>query len=420
MRQGYKQSDVGIIPEDWAVVPLSRTAKRITRGASPRPIDSPVWFDSRSSVGWVRISDVTRSGRYLTETTQRLSEAGIRRSRPVPAGSLIMSICATVGRPVETLIDACIHDGFVVFDQPVVDQAFLYHLLAALEPTWSKRGQTGSQMNLNTGLINACLVPIPQTEAEQKAIAAALSDMDALLAGLDRLIAKKRCLKQASMQQLLTGQTRLSGFQGDWETEPLASVVADLEAGVSVNSIASANHAATGELGVLKTSCIADGTFDPTEFKVIDSRDLDRAKLNPRRNTLIISRMNTPNLVGEVGFVEHDYPNLFLPDRLWMTRFRPESGICPRWLAYVLSSTATKQAIKDLASGTSGSMKNIAKAKLLALPLAFPSAREQEAIATILSDMDSELFSLEARRNKTRALKQGMLQELLTGKTRLV
>ena len=151
---GYKQTQVGVIPDDWDVVPLSNTAKRIKRGASPRPIDSPSWFDDESSVGWVRIADVTRSRRYLEETSQRLSHAGIRSSRFVGRGSLIMSICATVGRPIETRIDSCIHDGFVVFEEPKIEQSFLYHVLASLEPTWSRRGQTGSQMNLNTELIN--------------------------------------------------------------------------------------------------------------------------------------------------------------------------------------------------------------------------------------------------------------------------
>src|SRR5690554_495235 len=133
---GYKQTEVGVIPEDWEVIPLSQSTARITRGASPRPIDDPVWFDPNSAVGWVRISDVTRSNRYLKETVQKLSSQGISRSRPVASGSLIMSICATVGRPIETQIDVCIHDGFVVFDQPSLDQSFLYHTLVALEPTW--------------------------------------------------------------------------------------------------------------------------------------------------------------------------------------------------------------------------------------------------------------------------------------------
>ena len=189
MKSGYKQTDVGVIPTDWTTRTLGELSRSVTRGASPRPIDSPEWFDERSMIGWVRISDVTKSGRYLVETTQRLSDAGVRNSRFVPSGSLIMSICATVGRPIETRIDVCIHDGFVVFDRPAVDQSFLYYVLTELEPRWSSKGQTGSQMNLNTGLIKGTKIAIPSKEDEQRAIAAALSDVDALLAKLDQLIA---------------------------------------------------------------------------------------------------------------------------------------------------------------------------------------------------------------------------------------
>jgi Restriction endonuclease S subunits len=162
----------------------------IQRGASPRPIDSPIWFDRDSAVGWVRISDVPRVGMYLTETTQRLSEQGIQRSRPVPAGSLIMSICATVGLPVITKIDTCIHDGFVVFESLRVDQMYLYYVLKSLEDTWRQHGQTGSQMNLNTGIINTATITVPTTQAEQTAIATVLSDLDAEIAALEARIAQ--------------------------------------------------------------------------------------------------------------------------------------------------------------------------------------------------------------------------------------
>ena len=191
----------------WEVKRLGELA-RIQRGASPRPIDSPVWFDETSSIGWVRISDVTRSGMFLRETVQRLSVLGVQHSRPVDKGSLIMSICATVGRPVITEIDACIHDGFVVFDNLDADTFFTYYVLKWIEPDWSKHGQTGSQMNLNTGLIQGTRVSLPP-RAEQTAIAEALSDMDAELEALEQRRAKTRVLKQGMMQELLTGRTRL-------------------------------------------------------------------------------------------------------------------------------------------------------------------------------------------------------------------
>lgn len=192
---------------EWEVTQLGRIAK-IQRGASPRPIEDPIWFDENSSVGWVRISDVTRSGMFLDETTQRLSSIGVDHSRPVSSGSLIMSICATVGRPVITRIDVCIHDGFVVFDGLNADQRFVYYVLKWLEPTWSKHGQTGSQMNLNTGLINGAEILLPLRD-EQAAIAAVLSDMDLEMTTLEARRDKTRALKQGMMQELLTGRTRL-------------------------------------------------------------------------------------------------------------------------------------------------------------------------------------------------------------------
>ena len=208
-KSGYKQTEVGVIPEDWVTTSLFETTIRISRGASPRPIDNPKWFDERSNIGWVRISDLTKSNHYLKETTQRLSEAGVRSSRFVPSGSLIMSICATVGRPIETRIDVCIHDGFVVFDKPLVSKSFLYHVLVDLEPKWSTSGQTGSQMNLNTTLINNHRIPLPPTKAEQEAIATVLSDMDDEIISLEEKLSKLRQIKQGMMQELLTGRIRL-------------------------------------------------------------------------------------------------------------------------------------------------------------------------------------------------------------------
>ncbi|CTP90230.1 restriction modification system DNA specificity domain-containing protein [Xanthomonas translucens pv. phlei] len=192
---------------DWEVKRLGDLAQ-IQRGASPRPIDDPRWFDERSNVGWVRISDITSSGMYLNKTTQRLSPDGVAQSRPVDGGSLIMSICATVGRPIITNINVCIHDGFVVFDNLNADRSFIYYVLKWIEPGWSKRGQTGSQMNLNTGLINSTTINLPPLD-EQVAIASTLRDMEAEIAALETRRTKTQALKQAMMQELLTGRTRL-------------------------------------------------------------------------------------------------------------------------------------------------------------------------------------------------------------------
>jgi type I restriction enzyme S subunit len=193
---------------EWDVKRIGEVSS-IQRGASPRPIDSPIWFDELSRIGWVRISDVSKSDMFLSSATQRLSPLGVARSRQVEVGSLIMSIAATVGRPAITQIECCIHDGFVVFSNLKVEKTFLYFVLRDIEPKWSKQGQTGSQMNLNTAMIGGTEIMVPPTLAEQIAIAEVLSDMDSDLAALEVQAAKARAIKQGMMQELLTGRVRL-------------------------------------------------------------------------------------------------------------------------------------------------------------------------------------------------------------------
>jgi type I restriction enzyme S subunit len=120
-----------------------------------------------------------------------------------------MSICATVGRPIITAIDTCIHDGFVVFDNLRTNKHFLYYILRSIEGDWARHGQTGSQMNLNTDLINRTEVTIPNTESQQKRIAEVFLSMDAEIAALEQRHDKTRAIKQGMMQELLTGKTRL-------------------------------------------------------------------------------------------------------------------------------------------------------------------------------------------------------------------
>ena len=182
---------------------------RITRGASPRPIDSPIWFDNTSKVGWVRISDVTKSDKYLFHTVQKLSHKGIKSSRYVEKNNLIMSICATLGRPILTTTNVCIHDGFVYFKKLIINHEYLYYFLSFIQNDWSKNGQTGSQANLNTDLINNTRIYLSSDSIEQKAIATILSDMDTEIETLKTKLKKTKTIKIGMMQELLTGKTRL-------------------------------------------------------------------------------------------------------------------------------------------------------------------------------------------------------------------
>lgn len=193
---------------DWEEKKLGDISK-ISRGASPRPIDSPVWFNAQSNVGWLRISDATKAIKYLYSTIQKLSDKGIKNSRYVPKNNLVMSICATIGLPIITKIDVCIHDGFVVFNDTKIDKEYLYYFLAFIQNDWSKTGQTGSQMNLNTNMINNKTIKMPKDLPEQEAIATTLSNIDSEIYLLEQQLKKYIMLKQGMMQELLTGRIRI-------------------------------------------------------------------------------------------------------------------------------------------------------------------------------------------------------------------
>jgi type I restriction enzyme, S subunit len=214
-------------------------------------------------------------------------------------------------------------------------------------------------------------------------------------------------------------QTEVGVIPEDWDVKHLKQLINNLEAGVSVNSTDEENNSYRNEPSVLKTSSVFNGKFTPSECKKIAPRDIRRAKLNPQKETIIVSRMNTPTLVGECGYVCKDYNNLFLPDRLWITRFNRESHVSAKWLSYVLSYGRFSKAIKDTATGTSSSMKNIAKDAFLRISIPYPGEEEQRAIAQTLSDVDALIAALDKLIAKQRHLKTATMQQLLTGKKRL-
>ena len=203
----------------------------------------------------------------------------------------------------------------------------------------------------------------------------------------------------------------------DWGIRRIGDEIDSLNSGVSVNS--HEGDVSSNNPGILKTSSVSKGKFIPSESKRIIKRDLSRVKLNPKYDSLIISRMNTPELVGECGYVDRDYPFLFIPDRLWQTNFKQNSTINCKWLSYVLSSNKYRRIIKDIATGTSNSMKNITKDEFLEIHVPYPNKFEQEAIAEALSDTDNLILSLEKLIDKKNKIKQGVMQQLLTGKKRL-
>jgi type I restriction enzyme S subunit len=177
----FKLSELGEIPKEWNVIKIEDIAN-IRRGASPRPIKNPDYF-SDDGPGWIRIGDVTPVYKYINKTTQCLSDLGVSKSVKVTKGNLIMSICATIGKPVIVDMDACIHDGFVLFQniKANIDAEFLYYVLLRNEEFFKSQKQEGTQGNLNTTIVGNTAIALPNTIEEQNKITSIFNIIDILI-----------------------------------------------------------------------------------------------------------------------------------------------------------------------------------------------------------------------------------------------
>ncbi len=264
-------------------------------------------------------------------------------------------------------------------------------------------------------------VEIPELQ-EQKKIAQILSTWDKAITTTEQLLANSQQQKKALMQQLLTGKQRLldqngERFQGEWRECQLSDVVSSLDSGVSVNGV---EQDVEASYFVLKTSCVSDGVFSPYESKrVVEEQEITRLKEPLLDDSILISRMNTPALVGANAYVESAPENTYLPDRLWQVK-ADSNKVLMRWLAFWFSSEKTRTALSDLASGTSGSMKNISKKSVLAMSIRCPTMEEQQKIAAVLSAADQEITTLQQQLDHLKQEKKALMQQLLTGKRRVL
>ena len=203
----------------------------------------------------------------------------------------------------------------------------------------------------------------------------------------------------------------------DWTSHKLGELLEQPVSGVSV--LAQETTPTEFELGVLRLSCVTDGTFDPWDLKMPEKNQRHRLSVFAEADTILISRSNTPNLVGASAYVARDYPKSFLPDTLWLLRPKNRKHLSMRWLSYLIRSDDYRKNLQNIASGTSQSMKKIQKGAFLNLLAPVPPLPEQRKIADILSTWDEALETLDALIAAKTRQKQALMQQLLTGKTRV-
>lgn len=293
-----------------------------------------------------------------------------------------------------------------------VDSRFLFYLFSSpgVQRTILDQSIGSSVPGFNLGQLRAMRLRVPARLEEQKAIAEALSDIDALIGALDRLISKKRDLKQAVMHQLLTGQTRLPGFQGEcWRLLQLGQVASFHKGkGLSKNELNPAGPEPAIHYGELFT--FYGATILQPKSRTHGRNHYFRSVAN---DVLMPTSDVTPNGLAKASCVLVD--GIVIGGDILVIRTEPTS-VCGVFLSYLIRNS--EPAILSLVSGTT--VYHLYASDMKRFCARLPSRAEQAAIVEVISDLDAEINALEERRNKTRLIKQGMMQELLTGRTRLL
>lgn len=398
---------MGLTPEDWDVVTLGNVAT-IHDGTHQTPRYVPF------GVPFYSVEHVTSRDFSNTRFISRQEHRYLTRSFKIEKGDILMTRIGSIGDCV--LVDWDVEASFYVSLALLkVHGAYAPYVAAYSEsPQFQKEVEANSlpsatPKKINLGAISRIRLALPFDLEEQKSIARAWQDIDALLDELDRLIAKKQVIKQAAMQQLLTGEARLPGFDDEWETKCLADIV-DIRGGGTPST---ANpHFWNGDVAwctPTDITALRGGKYlIETERKIsLAGLEASSAEIVPPHSIIMTTRatigacaINVVPMATNQGF-----QNLV------------PLAVDPEFL-YYLMTTQTKR-LTQLSGGST--FLEIRKRQLQMLEIYLPSdLAEQQAIAAVLSDMDAEIEALEQRRAKTAELKQAMMQELLTGKTRLV
>jgi len=378
--KGYRKTDVGVIPKEWEVDSISQLAS-ITTGSK----NTQDKIDDGDFPFFVRSQTVERINSYSFD-----GEAVLTAGDGVGTGKVFHYI-----------------KGKFDFHQRVykisdfkkkLDGYFFYlyfsnHFLNRIMQMTAKSSVDSVRMEM----IADMKIPHPPTNAEQKSIATVLSDIDKLIANLDEILLKKRNVKQGAMQELLTGKKRLPGFSGEWEVKTIKETTDCID-----NLRVPLNDNQRSKMQGDIPYCGANGVLDYVNDYVVDDDII---------------------LIAEDGgyFDEYEYRPIAyrMIGKCWVNNhahiLKAKTNFNQGFIFY---SLVHKNILRFLASGTRAKLN---KSEMYKIEIDVPSEKsEQSAIAQVLSDMDVEIEDLEQKLNKYRMIKQGMMQELLTGKTRLI
>ena len=395
-----------MIPDDWDVYSLQDIVNQFVNGGTPSTKNEDYWS---GNIPWITGADILDQEvavirRHITPEAVDNSSTNV-----IPKGNLLIVSRTGVGKLAIAPCDIAISQDFtgIILRKERILAEYLLRYLDFFQNALVRQNQGTSIKGITRDTLAAILIAVP-FPAEQRAIAEALSDLDGLIKSLETLIAKKKAVKQATMQQLLTGKTRLPGFGEAWETKTIEEV-ADVRNGATPNT-----HIGAYWDGHIPWCTPTDITATAGKYLIATERTVTggglascSATLLPVGTLLLCSRAT----IGDIKIAalpvctNQGFKSLVCKD-----------NISNEFLYYLLLTL--KSEVRARATGST--FLEISKHDVASIELLVPSYNEQSSIASVLSDMDAEIASLERRLDKTREIKHGMMQQLLTGLIRLV
>lgn len=414
LKPGYKQTEVGVIPGDWSTPELGQILKSMQLGGNYKNSEIPTRWPL------IKMGNLGRG-------TIKLDKLDFVDSKQSPAvrdrlcdGDVLFNTRNTlelVGKVAiwkEELPEAYFNSNIMRMDfdeQRVSSSAFMNFILNTAKSITNLRGiatGTTSVAAIYSRDLAKIVIPLP-TKAEQVEIAEALSDADALIESLDQLIAKKRQIKQGAMQELLTGKRRLPGFGREWSTITMRDVLTM----PATYGIVTAGAFIQNGVKMLRGGDIFDGSINNELPMVSLEKSAEYSRTVLTKNDVVIALVGYPGASAKI------------PDELIGSNISRAVGllrlndrVSPDYLVCMLNSPDGRRMVLAPSAGSAQQVVNLAA--LNKLQFSIPVREEQEAIASIFNEMDTELAVLESRLTKARQIKQGMMQELLTGRIRLI
>lgn len=286
--------------EQWEMKKLGNLAN-IVRGASPRPISDPKWFDEFSEIGWLRISDVTKQNGKIFNLEQKISKKGQEKTRVLTSQHLLLSIAASVGKPVINYVKTGVHDGFLIFLNPLFNIEFMFYWLDNFKEKWQKYGQPGSQVNLNSDLVKSQKLYIP-VNSEQNKISNFFSKLDQQIELEEKKLAKLEEQKKGYMQKIFSQELRFKDENGndypEWSENTLGEITNITTGSLDANAMV-ANGKYKFFTCARETYQIDNYAFD-TEALLISGNGANvgyihhyKGKFNAYQRTYVLDRIET-------------------------------------------------------------------------------------------------------------------------------